>query len=89
MQILRVTLRLLAALSLVLVLTHWLSAGANTGWSMDRVPLQKFDEITEIEYTVYEERYVPGLDVIAIAATGAVLCFSLTFLPLLKTKPSP
>jgi len=55
---------------------------------MDRVPLQKFDEITEIEYTVYEERYVPGLDVIAIASAGVVLCFSLTFLPLFKTKTS-
>jgi len=87
-QIIRVILRLLSALVIVSVLGYWLSAGAHTGWSMDRVPLQKFDEITEIEYTVYEERYVPGLDVIAIASAGVVLCFSLTFLPLFKTKTS-
>lgn len=86
MPFFRLPIRLFASLLLITVLGFWLKGGGHTGWSMDRVPVQKIDEITEIEYTVYEERYVPGLDVLAIGVAGAIVCFSLTFLPFFKSK---
>lgn len=48
----------LAALSL------WAVGGFHTGWSQNRVPVQEVDPITEIEYTVYEERFVAGIEVL-------------------------
>ncbi len=42
----------------------WASGGFHTGWSQDKVPVQKVDPITEIEYTEYEDRYVAGIEVL-------------------------
>ena len=53
---------------------------------MDRIPTQMVDEITEIEYTVYEDKFVPGIDTIALAAGAAALCLGLSFLPRLKSN---
>ena len=54
---------------------------------MNRVPVTMIDEITQIEYITYEERFVPGLDILALGVGFAALIFSLTFLPAFKPKP--
>jgi hypothetical protein len=82
----RKALRLLAPLIILVTIVFWFSKGAHTGWSMDRVPVQMVDEITEIEYTVYQDRFVPGLDTVGIGFGAATLCFGLSFIPLFKSK---
>lgn len=47
----------------------WVVKGAHRGWSQNRVPMAQVDEITGIEYVTYEERFVPGIDVL-LAGTG-------------------
>lgn len=82
----RTTLRIIAPLILLTVIGFWFSQGAHLGWSMDRIPTQMVDEITAIAYTVYEDKFVPGLDTIAFGVAAAALCFGLSFLPPFQSK---
>lgn len=56
------SLRLLALLLALASLGFWAAKGAHTGWSQDRVPVKQLDEVTGLEQTTYEDRYVPGVD---------------------------
>ena len=82
MSALRLPLRLLGLLSLLITVVYWFSTGAHRGWSMDKVPVQQVDEITGLEYTSYEDRFVPGIDVLGGGiALGAGLFVVSFFLP--------
>ena len=87
MNRIRLILHIAALLDLLVVAGFWALNGAHTGWSMNRVPVTMIDEITQIEYITYEERFVPGLDILALGVGFAALIFSLTFLPAFKPKP--
>jgi hypothetical protein len=75
----RPLLRLLAVVACLGPLAWWTAAGAHRGWSMDRVPVTQIDEITEIEYITYEDRFVPGLDVLLIGNAAALLLIGASF----------
>ena len=64
----------------------WAVKGAHTGWSQNRVPMSKTDEVTGIVYTVYENRYVPGVDLLAGGVGLAGALFSVSFLLRPKNK---
>lgn len=83
--------RATAAMLLAGVVIWWAAAGAHGGWSMNRVPINMTDEITGIEYVEYEDRFVPGLEVLVGGAGTAVLLFAFSFLfrkPQSNLKPS-
>jgi len=44
----------------------WAALGANTGWTKNRVQETHTDEITGIEHAVWTERWVPGVDFVAV-----------------------
>ena len=66
---------MVAAVVLVACLGWWWVAGANRGWTKTSVPVTFVDEITGIEGVRYEERLVPGLDVLAGTSVLAGLLF--------------
>lgn len=77
----------LSGLSVLVGLGWWGMTGVHLGWSMNRVPVVQLDEITGIEYTTYDERFVPGIEI-----AGGFLLLSLVFLalalfPFGKSKP--
>jgi hypothetical protein len=57
----------------------WAAKGAHTGWSQNRVPHRQVDEITGIEYVTYEDRFVPGVEVLAAGLGLAAGLFALSF----------
>ncbi len=61
------------------VTAWWGAAGAHRGWTQTSVPVKELDEVTGIEAIRYEERMVPGIDVLgggwAVAGVGWVLTF--------------
>jgi hypothetical protein len=83
---LRKLLRVLALLVFLGVVGFWAAKGAHRGWSQHRVPVPKTDEITGIAYTEYEDRYVPGVEVLAAGTALAATIFGATFL--LRTSPT-
>lgn len=84
--------RILRLLALVLALAttaFWAAKGAHTGWSQDRVPVRQVDEITGLEHITYEDRYVPGLEVLGagLGLAGLLLTVAV-FLPRKSSQPS-
>jgi hypothetical protein len=63
----------------LVVIAMWVALGANTGWTKDRVQETRTDEITGIEHTVWSERWVPGVDFLAVglACSAGLLIASL------------
>ena len=70
--------RIFALLVAIGTVAYWATKGCHTGWSMDRIPVQLVDEVTELEYTVYEERFVPGIDTLAVGLGVSGLIFGIT-----------
>lgn len=83
------TLRLLSLILLLTTVIWWVAAGKNTGWTKNQVAIQKIDEITEIAYTDYEKRFVPGIDFLAPGVAASFVLLGLSFLPVFKKKKSP
>lgn len=60
-------LRLLALLLAFGVTALWLGAGANRGWTKTSQTKKTLDEVTGLEGITYEQRFLPGLDVLGAA----------------------
>lgn len=73
-------IRILATLVLAGTLITWALLGGRWGWSQTQVPVQKIDPITEIEFTEYEPRFVPGVDFLGAGIAGAFAFFAISFL---------
>jgi hypothetical protein len=76
-------LRLIALALFATTVGYWAVQGAHTGWSQNRVPITKTDEITGIAYIVYEDRFVPGVDALAagVGLAGGLFAASFFFRP--------
>lgn len=73
----------LLTLSLILfsaTLIFWLSQGAHTGWSQTQVKVMQYDEITEIEFPVWEDKFVPGVEILGIGVFLSVAVASLSLI---------
>lgn len=56
---------LIAFLLVVFSLGGWWLGGAHLGWTRSHIPVEQIDPITEIAFTEWEERFVPGVDLLA------------------------
>lgn len=81
---LRLGLRFFGLAAVVAVAVFWLAAGGDRGWTKTSVAIQKVDEVTGIEYPVIEDRFVPGLDFLALGSLAGLAVFSLSFIPTKK-----
>jgi hypothetical protein len=64
----------LAALTVAFVVTvFWLFGGPNLGWTKTTVAIAKRDPVTDQEYTQWERRFAPGVDVLALGWGGAMI----------------
>ncbi|MDB6070579.1 MAG: hypothetical protein JWL81_1750 [Verrucomicrobiales bacterium] len=76
----RKIIRWLAAAGFGAVAVWWLAAGRNPGWTKTQVAVEKIEEITGIPEVVYEDRFVPGVDILGVAGTTALVLMGLTLL---------
>lgn len=84
---LRLFIRWAAVAGFAAVVAWWVWAGRNPGWTKDKVAIQKIDEVLEMPYVEYEERFVPGVDLVAAAGLTALLACGLTFLGRKRAAP--
>lgn len=77
----RVLLRAAGVLIVLFVFCFWAAKGYHRGWTQHRVQVMKLDPITEIEYPVFEDRFVPGLDYLGAGVFAGLLLFGVTFIP--------
>lgn len=85
----RSIIRAFALLILVLTVSLWVSLGGTLGWTKTSVEIKKIDPVTEIEYVEYENRFVPGVEVLALGVCGAVILFAVTLIRIPKSKSKP
>lgn len=59
-------------------LVWWVAAGTNTGWTKTSVPRIEKDPVTEIESTIWDKRFVPGIEMLVLAevVSGALIVAS-------------
>lgn len=79
-------LRILAVLVFLGGIGFWFVAGANTGWTKNRVEKRTVDEVTGIEAVAYEDRFVPGVEFLGGVAVGAGTLVAVSFLGRRKQK---
>ena len=72
-------LRIFAVLVALGGLGFWLAAGANRGWTKNRVEKRTVDEVTGIEAVAFENRFVPGVDFLGGIAVGAGALVGMSF----------
>jgi hypothetical protein len=75
----RLILRILALIITVCAVAFWLKTGAHTGFSKNRVEIEKVDPITQIEYVDYEERFIMGVEYLALSCAAGVGLFGLSY----------
>lgn len=63
----RTLLRCLALLLSAGSLGWWLAAGAHGGWTQTQVPVKELDPVTGIEAVRYQDRVIPGIDILAVS----------------------
>lgn len=66
-------LRLLAVLLFLATATLWIAGGAHRGWTQTQVTELHLDPITGIEYPVYRDAFVPGIELLGAGLLGAAL----------------
>ena len=74
-----IVLKILALVLILVSTAFWVSTGSHTGFSKDRVEIPQLDPITQIEYVDYEERFVMGVEFLALAYGLGVTSFGLSF----------
>lgn len=73
-------LRIIALMLALAAAGAWFATGANPGWTKTSVPIKTIDEITGIEAIRYEQRFLPGLELLGAALLGASLLAAASFL---------
>ena len=75
----RLVFRILAFVLILASTAFWVSTGIHIGFSKDRVEIPQLDPITQIEYIDYEERFVMGVEFLALAYGLGVTSFGISF----------
>jgi hypothetical protein len=75
----RILLRGAGVLVALFVFCFWAAKGYHRGWSQNQVRVDKYDEIAEIYYPTYEDRFIPGVDYLGGGIAFGVLLFAATF----------
>lgn len=84
----RILFRMLAGIASLFLFAYWAAAGANRGWTKTQIPVKQIDEVTEIEYVVYKDHFMPGVELLGAGLFVCVVLFAVTFVPR-KRLPSP
>ena len=67
----RRALQLIAALLAIGVMIAWAATGANCGWTKTKTQMKTIEPVTGLEEIRWEDRFQPGVDILAAALLGA------------------
>lgn len=76
----RTATRLLALFILSTCLSWWWFSGADMGWTKTYITIPATDEITGISYEVKQEKFIPGVDFVALGTGLSFAVFAASFL---------
>jgi hypothetical protein len=71
----------LASLGIILItVVLWFFGGMNRGWTQTSVRQMQKDPVTDIEYPVIEQRFLPGIDFLGGGSVLGLLMIGASFL---------
>ena len=76
----RTLARLLALFILSTCLSWWWFSGADMGWTKTYVTIPATDDVTGIQYEVKKEKFVPGVDFLALGTCLSFVIFATSLL---------
>lgn len=82
----KTALRIVALVVALGALGSWLALGANTGWTKNRIEKKTIDEVTGIEAITYEDKFIPGIEILGGAILGAGALAGVSFVVGRKQK---
>jgi len=82
----RRALRIMAFCIAVSSLAGWAALGANRGWTKTSVDHQHLDLVTGLEYPVNENRFVPGIELLALSWISAAVLFGASLIRFQKQQ---
>ena len=83
----RMLVRIVAVVLLGGTLVWWFQSGKNAGWTKNRVAVERVDEITGINFTEYEDRFIPGIEYPVAAGVAAIGLTGLSFIRRRRVVP--
>jgi hypothetical protein len=84
----KTTVRIAALLTLIAVLSLWISTGAHRGWTQTSKVFVQRDEITDIDFPVRQKTFVAGVEILLAGAGLSAALFGTSFLVNRRTTSS-
>lgn len=81
----KTVLRSLALILFLGAIGYWAAAGANRGWTKTSVPKTIHDDITGLDGVTYEKKFVPGVELLALAIAVSAVFVGASFFFRTKT----
>lgn len=72
-------LTVLAILCAIGVIGAWVATGADLGWTKTKVEVMELDPVTEIEFPVWKDKLVFGVDFLAGGLLGSLVLGGIAF----------
>jgi hypothetical protein len=85
-ELVKKTLRIVAAVLMVGAIVFWMAAGANRGWTKTHVPIKVMDQVTGLEGIQWQDKFVPGVDFLAVTILGAGILAGISVFVPAKSK---
>ncbi|HEY8932204.1 MAG TPA: hypothetical protein VIM44_02705 [Rariglobus sp.] len=82
----RILFRMLAGFLALFSFAYWAAAGWNHGWTKTQIAVKHTDEVTGIEFVTYKDHFMPGMELLGLAAFMCVTLFAITFIRRRKTS---
>jgi hypothetical protein len=76
----RLVLRLSALAVILITVVLWFFGGMNRGFTQTSVQQKHIDPVTELDFYVTEDRFLPGVDFLAGGAAISLVLFGSSFL---------
>lgn len=83
----KTALRSLALVLFLGAIGYWAAAGANRGWTINSVPKTVHDDVTGLDGVTYEKKFVPGVELLALAIAVSAAFAGASFF--FRTKSNP
>jgi hypothetical protein len=80
-------LRILAVILVLAAAGFWVAAGANRGWTKNRIQIKTVDPLTGLDEIKWKDQFVPGVEFLGAAGLGAAILAGASFLFRRESSP--
>ncbi len=69
-----------AGIASLFLFAYWAAAGGNRGWTKNQLAEKQTDEVTGIEFLVYKDHFMPGIEFLGLGLFLLIVLFAITFI---------